>query len=114
MSREKFVELHSCGLTQQYIEGSSKWDSTLDAAAHQRSGQAHRQIRDKLALNRQHPGHQRGEDEAEARELARKFVDTYAPRGRSSRVRFRTGRKVKNTALEELYNYSKRVLNSKK
>ena len=104
----RFIELHSCGLTQQYIEefvemGLDAWTpqpiNDLDMLT--------KKYGEKIALTVQQPEIAGAASEKEARELVRKFVDTYAPRGKivSGPIN-NTDEKIKKAALEELYNYS--------
>ena len=104
----KPVELHSCGLTQQYIEeivemGLDAWNpqpiNDLDMLT--------RKYGEKVAIIVPVEGLSFATSEAEARGLVRKFVDTYAPRGKVIAGNFMLGDpKLQNAALEELYNYS--------
>lgn len=104
----KFVELHSCGLTQQYIEefvemGLDAWTpqpiNDLDMLT--------AKYADKIALTVNIDGINEAKSEAEARTLVRKFVDKYAPRGKViAGVINNPDEKVRNAAFEELYNYS--------
>jgi hypothetical protein len=107
-SQGKFVELHSCGLTQQYINefvemGLDAWTpqaiNDLDMLT--------RKYGDRIALTVPQPGIAEAKSEKEARELIRKFVDTYAPRGKIVSGPFANpDEKIMKAAQEELYNYS--------
>jgi len=104
----RFVELHSCGLTQQYIEefvemGLDAWTpqpiNDLDMLT--------KKYGEKICLTVNQPEIGEAKSEKEARELIRKFVDKYAPRGKivSGPIANRD-EKIMKAALEELYNYS--------
>lgn len=107
-SQGKFVELHSCGLTQQYIKEFIEMD--LDAWTPQPINDLDMltaKYGDKLALTVNIPGIDSARTEDEARVLVRRFVDTYAPRGRViAGSIMNPDEKVKNAAFEALYNYS--------
>ncbi len=80
--------------------------ASLDAAAYQRSGQLTPITATRLALtvNIRASTRRRRKRSVETR---RKFVEQYAPGGRFIRVcDSEPDERVKNTALEELYNYS--------
>ena len=81
-SRGKYVELHSCGLTQQYIDeiiemGFDAWTpqpiNNLDNLT--------AKYGDKISLTVTIPGLDKAATEAEVRACVRTFVDEYAPRG---------------------------------
>lgn len=104
----KYVELHSCGLTQQYIEefvemGLDAWTpqniNDLDMLTDKYGN--------KLALTVNVAELADASSEKEAREIIRKFVDKYAPRGRviAGSV-MHTNPDIEKAAREELYNYS--------
>ena len=104
----RFVELHSCGLTQQYIKefvemGLDAWTpqgiNDLDELTSKYA--------DKIAFTVPIPGIFEATSEKGAREAVRKFVDEYAPRGKiiAGSIMNRDDR-VREAALEELYNYS--------
>jgi len=107
-STGRFVELHSCGLTQQYIEefvemGLDAWTpqgiNDLDMLT---AGYG-----EKIALTVPVEGIGEAKSTIEARELIRKFVDKYAPRGKIvAGSIMNPDTKVREAALEELYNYS--------
>jgi len=104
----KFVELHSCGLTEQYIEefvemGVDAWTpqaiNDLDNLT--------KNYAEKIVFTVWLPEIAQAKSEKEARELIRKFVDKYAPRGKI--VAGPIGHEdteIKRAALHELYNYS--------
>ena len=104
----KFVELHSCGLTQQYIEefiemGIDAWTpqgiNDLDMLTEKYA--------DKIALTVSIPQIAEIKSEKEAREGVRKFVDKYAPRGKIvAGSIMNKDEKIRLAAIEELYNYS--------
>ena len=104
----RFVELHSCGLTQQYIEefvemGLDAWTpqgiNDLDMLTEKYA--------EKIALTVPIRGIAEASSEEEARDAVRKFVDKYAPRGKivAGSIMSRDD-KIRLAALEELYNYS--------
>ncbi|MDR3209443.1 MAG: methyltransferase [Oscillospiraceae bacterium] len=107
-ARGKFVELHSCGLTQQYIReivemGLDAWTpqpiNDFDTLT--------REYGEKIAITVPIEGLELARDEKTARALVRKFVDTYAPRGKLVANTVATpDPAVTRAALEELYNYS--------
>ena len=81
-SKGKFVELHSCGLTQQYIEEFIEMG--LDAWTPQAINDLDNlttKYGDKLSLTVNIPGIAKAKTEAEVRTCIRSFVDDYAPRG---------------------------------
>jgi hypothetical protein len=104
----KFVELHSCGLTQQYIEeivemGFDAWTpqaiNDFDMLT--------RKYAEKISITVPIDGIDAAKSEKEAREIVRKWVDTFAPRGKLVAGPIETpDPKIRNAALEELYNYS--------
>ncbi len=104
----RFIELHSCGLTQQYIEefvemGLDAWTpqpiNDLDMLT--------RKYGEKIALTVMQPEIPEAKSEKEAREIIRKFVDKYAPRGKViSGPIANQDERIRKAALEELYNYS--------
>jgi hypothetical protein len=104
----RFIELHSCGLTQQYIDefvemGLDAWTpqpiNDLDMLT--------KKYGEKICLTVNQPEIAAASSEKEARELIRKFVDKYAPRGKViSGPITNADDKIRNAALEELYNYS--------
>ena len=104
----KFVELHSCGLTQQYIEeiigmGCDAWrpqaNNDLDMLTSEYG--------DAIALVVPMEGVEEARDSGEARRLVRAFVDKYAPRGRIIADKlFTAPEDIIGAAYEELYYYS--------
>lgn len=107
-STGRFVELHSCGLTQQYIEefvemGLDAWTpqpiNDLDMLT--------AKYGDKICLTVTIDGVADATSTGEVRELVRKFVDKYAPRGKivANSIMNKDPEIVK-AAYEELYNYS--------
>ena len=104
----KFIELHSCGLTQQYIEefvemGIDAWTpqpiNDMDMLT--------RNYADKIAFTVWLPEIAEAKSEKEARELIRKFVDTFAPRGKIIAGPIANADEtISLAALHELYNYS--------
>lgn len=107
-SQGKFVELHSCGLTQQYIEeiiemGFDAWtpqdinnfDMLTEKYGH------------KIAITVPVAGLDKATSEDSARKLVREFVDKYAPRGRVLAGFMRNlDATIADAAKDELYNYS--------
>ena len=78
----KYVELHSCGLTQQYIE--EMIEMGLDAWTPQPINDLDwltANYGDKLSLTVTVPGLEQARTEADVRRCVRRFVDDYAPRG---------------------------------
>lgn len=104
----KYVELHSCGLTQQYIDEFVELG--LDAWTPQPINDFEMLTRDyseKIAITTPIEGIEGAKTPAEARELIRRFVDKYAPRGKivaNSIAVFDP--EIQKAALEELYYYS--------
>ena len=104
----RFIELHSCGLTQQYINefvemGLDAWTpqpiNDLDMLT--------AKYGEKIALTVFQPGIPAAKTEKEAREIIRKFVDKFAPRGKIiSGPIMNADETIKKAALEELYSYS--------
>ncbi|MCL2110785.1 MAG: methyltransferase [Clostridiales bacterium] len=104
----KFVELHSCGLTQQYIEeiiemGCDAWtpqtNNDLDMLTEKYG--------DKITLTVPMEGVETAKSADEARRLVRCFVDKYAPRGRIVAGKlFEVPPEICDAAYEELYIYS--------
>jgi len=107
-SQGKFIELHSCGLTQQYIEefvemGLDSWFpqaiNDLDMLT--------RKYAQLIAFVVGMPRISEAKSEKNAREIVRKFVDTYAPRGKIIAAPIANeDPNILKAALEELYNYS--------
>jgi hypothetical protein len=107
-SQGKFIELHSCGLTQQYIEeivemGCDAWtpqnindfDMLTEKYGH------------KIAVTVPVKGIDTAQTEEEARELVRKFVDKYAPRGKViAGGILNANPAIMDAAKDELYHYS--------
>ncbi|MDR0862912.1 MAG: methyltransferase [Oscillospiraceae bacterium] len=104
----KFVELHSCGLTQQYIKEFAEMG--LDAWTPQDVNDFDMLTRDyaeKIAITVPIEGIADATDEKEARELVRKYVDKYAPRGKLVAGSIsHPNPDVQNAVLRELYEYS--------
>ncbi|MDR2502373.1 MAG: methyltransferase [Oscillospiraceae bacterium] len=104
----KFVELHSCGLTQQYIKEFVEMG--LDAWTPQPINDFDMLTRDygeKIAITVPIEGILDVKSTNEARECIRKYVDKYAPRGKLVASPFYLpDMEVQKAALEELYNYS--------
>ncbi|MGE4354472.1 MAG: uroporphyrinogen decarboxylase family protein [Oscillospiraceae bacterium] len=104
----RFVELHSCGLTQQYINeiiemGLDAWTpqpiNDLDMLT--------AKYAEKLALTVMLPELGAATSTGEAREIIRKFVDKYAPRGKIvAGPLMNKDPEIMKAAHEELYNYS--------
>jgi len=104
----KFAELHSCGLTQQYIDeivemGFDAWTpqpiNDFDMLT--------RKYGEKIAITVPIAGVDTATSENEAREHVRKFVDTFAPRGKIVANAFMNpNAEIVKAAQEELYNYS--------
>ena len=103
----KFVELHSCGLTQQYIEefvemGLDAWTpqpiNDLDMLTEKYG--------DKLSLSVNIPDLDKATDEATARKIVCDFVDKYAPRGHrvvANGLMNLANKDLMPAVLEELY-----------
>ena len=104
----RYIELHSCGLTQQYIEefiemGLDAWTpqpiNDLDMLTEKYG--------DKIALTVMVDGVGTAKSEGEARQIIRSFVDKYAPRGKViAGPIMNPDEKIRKAALEALYNYS--------
>ncbi len=106
----RFVELHSCGMTQQYIEeiiemGLDSWNpqpiNDLDMLT--------AKYGEKIALVVDIEGLADAKTEKETREVVRKFVDKYAPRGKviAGSIDFLVqDEAIRRAAYRELYNYS--------
>jgi hypothetical protein len=103
-----FVELHSCGLTQQYIE--EFLEMGLDAWTPQTNNDLDmltEKYADRIALTAPIEGIEDAKTEADARALVRAFVDKYAPRGRIVAAPVRLGDAALDDAVyDELYHYS--------
>lgn len=107
-SQGKFIELHSCGLTQQYIEeiiemGCDAWtpqtNNDLDMLTEKYGN--------KITLTVPMEGVETATSEEEARALVRAFVDKYAPRGRIVAMKLMSAPKeIADAAYDELYIYS--------
>jgi hypothetical protein len=107
-SQGMFIELHSCGLTQQYIEefvemGLDAWTpqpiNDLDMLT--------KNYAEKIAFTVWLPEIAGIKSEREVREFMRKFVDKYAPRGKIiAGPIMNEDEKIRLAAFEELYNYS--------
>ncbi len=107
-SQGKFIELHSCGLTQQYIKEIV--EMKCDAWAPQEINDFDmltRDYGDKITIVVPVFGVAEAKTEAEARAAVRTFVDEYAPRGRvMAKIMSNSDPEVLNAAYEELYYYS--------
>jgi uroporphyrinogen-III decarboxylase len=107
-SRGKYVELHSCGLTQQYIEDLV--DMGLTAWTPQAINDFDRLKRDwgdKMTFTIPIAGLDKpGITEGEVRSLVRAFVDAYAGRGRVLASVMVQDPDVRKAAYDELYEYS--------
>ncbi|KPU42532.1 methylcobalamin:coenzyme M methyltransferase [Oxobacter pfennigii] len=107
-SQGKFIELHSCGLTQQYIEeiiemGCDAWTpqaiNDFDMLTEKYGN--------KIALTVPVAGMDKAATEEEARQLARQFVDKFAPRGRIiAGFMMNPNPAISQAASDELYKYS--------
>ena len=104
----RFIELHSCGLTQQYIEeiiemGADAWTpqeiNDFDMLTEKYGKQ--------IAITVPVRGVAEAATEEEARKIARDFVDKYAPRGKLlATVPFNPNFAITAAAQDELYRYS--------
>jgi hypothetical protein len=104
----KFIELHSCGLTQQYIEeiiemGADAWTpqsiNDFDMLTEKYA--------DKIALTVPIDGVSEANTVDEAVDAVHRFVDKYAPRGRIVAGGFMNPNpEVSRAASDELYAYS--------
>jgi uroporphyrinogen-III decarboxylase len=104
----RYVELHSCGLTQQYIKeivemGADAWTpqaiNDFDMLT--------RDYGEKIAITVPIDGVAETKSGKEARELVRKWVDKFAPRGKLvAGAIMNPDPEVSKAAFEELYNYS--------
>lgn len=109
-STGRYVELHSCGKNQQYIEefiemGLDAWYpqniNDLDMLTEKYGDKMSFAV--DVGKENDMPT-----SEAEVRQLIRQFVDTYAPRGGKVVASFRyfQDEALKKVAFEEMYNYS--------
>jgi hypothetical protein len=115
-SQGKFIELHSCGLTQQYIEeiiemGCDAWTpqdiNDFDMLTEKYG--------DKITITVPVRGLDTAQSGDEARKLVREFVDKYAPRGRvMSSFLMNPDPSIASAAEDELYNYSSSFYASKR
>jgi hypothetical protein len=104
----RYVELHSCGLTQQYIDefvemGLDAWTpqpiNDLDMLS--------AKYADRIVLTVMVNGIGAVKSESAARQIIRTFVDKYGPRGKIiAGPIMNPDEAVTKAALEELYNYS--------
>ncbi len=107
-STGRYIELHSCGLTQQYIEefvemGLDAWTpqpiNDLDMLTEKYG--------DKISLTVNIPGLETAKTEAEVRKAVKEFVDKYAPRGHrvvaNGISALASDEKLMKAAMEELY-----------
>jgi hypothetical protein len=107
-SRGKYVELHSCGWTQQYIEeivamGFTAWTPQAINDFDMLTEKYGR----KLTFTVPVPGLDKpGITPDEARKAVRDFVDKYAPRGRVVATAMVGDPAVKEVVYDELYTYS--------
>jgi hypothetical protein len=107
-STGRFIELHSCGLTQQYIEeiiemGADAWTpqeiNDFDMLT-EKYGR-------KIAVTVPVRGVDTAQNEEEARQLVRDYVDKYAPRGKLiATIPFNQNFAITAAAGDELYKYS--------
>jgi hypothetical protein len=105
----KYVEIHSCGLTQQYIEefiemGADAWTpqsiNDVDMLTEKYG--------DKISITIWNPAVSEATSAKEARALIRKFVDKYGPRGGKvihGPIMHRDP-EISKAASEEMYYYS--------
>jgi hypothetical protein len=104
----KFVELHSCGLTQQYIDeivemGCDAWTPQANNDFDMLTGK----YGNAITLTVPMKGVETAGSPEEARRLVRAFVDKYAPRGRIVAGKlFAAPDEIRDAAYEELYYYS--------
>lgn len=115
-SQGKLVELHSCGLTQQYIEeivemGCDAWTpqeiNDFDMLTEKYAKQ--------LALTVPIEGISEAKTEDEARTLVQTFVDKYAPRGKILAGPISNPNEtIANAAKDELYTYSSAFYSKKR
>jgi hypothetical protein len=107
-STGRFIELHSCGLTQQYIKeiiemGADAWTPQEINDFDMLTENYGRQIAITVPIR----GIGSAETEDEARELVRKYVDTYAPRGKLvASIPPNPNMAISAAAGDELYRYS--------
>jgi hypothetical protein len=104
----RFIELHSCGLTQQYIEeiiemGADAWTpqeiNDFDMLTEKYGKQ--------IAITVPVYGVDTAKNEDEARAAVRAFVDKYAPRGKLvATIPFNQNFELTLAAGDELYQYS--------
>jgi hypothetical protein len=105
---ERFVELHSCGLTQQYIEeiiemGCDAWTPQTNNDLDMLTEKYGRNITLTVPIE----GIETAENANEARRLVRAFVDKYAPRGRIIAGKIgEASQEIQDAAYDELYEYS--------
>lgn len=108
-SQGKFVELHSCGLNQQYVPYFIEMG--IDAWAPQPINDSDflkENYGDKMSFALAVKGLDEPEiTEEKARRLVRDFVDKYAPGGRTYAQIMVPDMKIMNAAMDELYTYSK-------
>ena len=107
-SQGLFVELHSCGLVQQYIEeiiemGIDAWmpqaNNDIDMLTEKYGN--------KITLTVPMEGVEKAGTPAEAKRLVREFVEKYASRGRIIAGKlFEAPEAIRDAAYEELYYYS--------
>jgi hypothetical protein len=109
-SQGLFLELHSCGLTQQYIDEIIEMG--CDAWAPQEINDFEMltaKYADRITLVVPVAGIENARTEAEARSLVRTFIDKYAPRGRiMARTLANPDPAILEAAYDELYTYSSR------
>jgi len=107
-SQGLFIELHSCGLTQQYIEEIIEMG--CDAWAPQEINDFDmltEKYGNKITLVVPVFGVDEAKTEEEARAAVRAFVDKYAPRGRiMAKTMMNADPAVLDAAYDELYKYS--------
>jgi hypothetical protein len=107
-SRGKYIELHSCGLNEQYVPymidmGIDMWTPQ----AINDSDMLKEKYGDKMAFCFAVKGLDAPDiTEEKARKIIREFVDKYAPGGRTMAQIFMTDPKIQAIALDELYKYS--------
>jgi hypothetical protein len=107
-STGRFIELHSCGLTQQYIEeiiemGADAWTPQEINDFDMLTEKYGKQIAVTVPIR----GVDTAKNEEEARQLVRDYVDKYAPRGKLvATIPFNQDFALTAAAGDELYKYS--------
>lgn len=114
-SQGKYIELHSCGLTQQYVKyfkdmGINLWTPQPINSSDMLKRDFNKDLSFCFAVTGLD---KEGITESETRQIIRDFVDNYAPGGKVMAQILGVDPKITEIALDELYRYSKEFYENK-